>query len=278
MQNKIKKIIYLSCLCTIATAFQADNAIAASARSSSVTDWGNCGGGSRSWWDDMCMRWRKTMGTKGWRQWASNYGNVTIERYVDPDMAPWGNDKFNWDGGDAALICTHGSTNANTGWAGRMHHQSNGECDLDSNQMKIGKFNGNGNTRFMHLSSCNSGRYEHRLNWFTAAQGRVHVIMGFHGLMYIGSSYVDEYGYLANNGFGKGVGKVWMDEMYHEDHWYNGWKNLCPMSFGFGNSRANARYAHNEKYNDNWRDQTPRWMNTRYYKGCDPDGAQALPN
>lgn len=278
MQKKIKKLITLSCLFGIGALVQPEFGHAGNARSSAITEWGDCGGGTRSSWDDMCMRWRQKMGSKGWGQWWRNFGNVTIERYVDPDMATWGNDKYNWDGGDAALICTHGSSSANNGWSGSMHHRSNGECSLDGSQMKIGRFNGNGNSRFMHLSSCNSGRYEHRLNWFTAAQGRVHEIMGFHGWMYIGSSYVNEYGYLANNGFGKGVGRVWMDEMYHEDHWYNSWKNLCPMAFGFGNTSASAQNAHNEKYNDNWGDRTPNWMSTRYYKGCSPDGAGSLPN
>lgn len=278
MKINSKTIIHLACLSSLVLSTTGGTAWAGSARSSSITVWGDCGGGTRTWWDDMCMKWRKTMGAKGWSQWWRNYELVTIERYVDPDKAPWGNDKFNWDGGDAALICTHGSSSAETGWAGTMHHRSNGECNLDANQMIIGKGNGNGNSRFMHLSSCNSGRYPHRLNWFGAAAGRVHEIMGFHGLMYIGSSYVDEYGDVAKNGFGKGVGKVWMDETYHEDHWYNSYKNICPMSFGFGNTAANAQNAHNERYNDNWPDLSPNWMNTRYFKGCDPDGAPALPN
>lgn len=278
MQKKIRILIYLSCLCSVGLSMSPQSAQAASARSSSITTWGDCGGGTRDWWDDMCMRWRQTMGARGWSQWWRNFELVTIERYVDPDMATWGNDKNNIDGGDAALICLHGASNAGSGWAGTMHHRSNGECNLDANQMIIGKANGNGNLRFLQLSSCNSGRFEHRLNWFTAAQGRVHEIMGFHGWMYIGSSYVDEYGYVANNGFGKGVGKVWMDETYHEDHWYNSWKNICPMSFGFGNTQATAQNAHNEGYNDNWVDRAPNWMSTRYYKGCSPDGAGPLPN
>ena len=278
MNPLLRKMILLLCLSLLSQLVMSESSHASSARSSSITVWGDCGGGTRDWWDDMCMKWRKTMGSKGWSQWWRNYELVTIERYVDPDLASWGGDKYNIDAGDAAVICTHGSSSPTTGWSGTMHHRSNGECGLDSNQMLIGPNNGNGNLRFLHLSSCNSGRFDHRLNWFGPASARVHVITGFHGYMYIGSQYVDEYGDLANRGFGTGVGKVWMEEMYHEDHWYNSYANICPMSFGFGDTQSAGQNAQNERYNSDWSDKAANWMNTRYYQGCDPSGGSALPN
>ena len=61
------------------------------ARSSSVTTWSaSCEGSTREWWDDMCMAWRKEMGTKGWSTWWRNFENVIVDRYTDPSISAWG--------------------------------------------------------------------------------------------------------------------------------------------------------------------------------------------
>lgn len=129
----------------------------------------------------------------------------------------------------------------------------------------------------MHLSSCNSIRYDQRTQWFTAANG-VHVVTGFHGWMYIGSSYVGEYADLANDAINsRGVGKAWLDHMHHVDHWYNSWETVCPVSVGFGATQTAAQSAHDESYNAHWGHPTPNWMNTRWISGCDPDDGPPLP-
>lgn len=267
-----KMISVLLCLSAVSLPTFAGNA-----RSSAITKWGDCGGGTRTYWDDMCMKWRKKMGSKGWSQWWRNYELVTINRYVDPTKAAWGVDNTNFDDGDAGLICTHGGYDTN-GWWGSMHHKTNGECGLNTNQMRIGEA-GHGKLRFYHMSSCNSIRWDLKTKWFGPAADKVHVITGFHGLMYIGSRYVDEYGDLANSGFSSsGVGKVWVDKMHHVDHWYNAWKTVCPIALGFGHSESTSANALNEKYISNWSDKSPNWMTWRYKSKCDPDGGPKLPN
>jgi hypothetical protein len=269
----MKAIIFL----LLSVLLISDGAMAESARSSSITHWGNCGGSTRTWWDDMCMAWRKKMGSKGWSQWWRNYNLVTINRYVDQTHFSWANDDANIDGGDAGLICTHGGHNAK-GWYGVMHHKYQNQCQLNTNEMKIGP-GGFGKMRFWHMSSCNSIRWQYKTKWFGPAADKVHVITGFHGWMYIGYKYVKEYRKLANYGFkSKGVGKVWMDKMHHVDHWYNAWKTVCPMSLGFGQTTAQAANAHNERYKWKWSDKNPYWMNYRWWGGCNPDGGPKLPN
>jgi len=255
-----------------------DQSLAGQARSSAITTWnGDCSGGTRTWWDDMCMAWRKKMGSKGWGQWWRNYELVRISRYVDSSLAGWGADEWNIDGGDAGMICTHGGHDAN-GWYGMMHTKENGHCALNTNEMKIGPGNSNGKMRFWHMSSCNSIRWDKKLKWFGPAADKVHVITGFHGYMYIGSKYVGEYSDLAKYGFSsKGVGKVWMDKMHHVDHWYNSWKNVCPIALGFGHTQSASANALNEKYTSNWSHKDPNWMTWRYNSKCDPDGGPKLP-
>jgi hypothetical protein len=257
-----------------------NTSLAGEARSFAITKWdGDCSGSTRKWWDDMCMAWRKRMGSKGWDQWWSNFSNVRISKFVDPAKASWGKDNA-WNGidrGDAALLCTHGGYDDN-GWYGVMHTKENNECGLNTNQMQLGKASG-GNLRFYHMSSCHSVRWDRKTKWFDPAAGKVHVITGFHGLMYIGSKYVDEYRDLAKYGFSsKGVGKVWVDEMHHVDHWYNSWKTVCPIALGFGDTEAASANALNEKYTSNWTDKNPNWVTWRYISKCDPDDGPKLPN
>jgi hypothetical protein len=267
------KKIFLACLLMLSF-----DSYAGSARTSAITHWGDCGGESRSWWDDMCMKWRKKMGSKGWSQWWRNFHLVKIERYVDITKYSWGRDEYNLDGGDAALICTHGGTNSN-GWYGKMHTKSHGQCQLNTNEMKLGSYKGNGKLRFWQMSSCNSVRWNYRSKWFGPAGDRVHVITGFHGWMYIGSKYVREYGDLANYGFSsRGVGKVWVDEMHHVNHWYNSWKTVCPIAIGYGHTASASTNALNERYSSNWSDKSPNWATYRYYRRCDPNGGPSLPN
>jgi hypothetical protein len=250
------------------------------AGSSAITTWsGGCSGGTRTWWDDMCMAWRKKMGDKGWVLWWKNFHLVQGPRYVDPVERPWGIDNgiqgMDWN--DAGLICTHGGWSSGR-WNGTLYDANpDGQCGMTSDNMRLGR-TANGWLRFLHLSSCNSIRYDQRTQWFSAAGG-IHVITGFHGWMYIGSKYVEEYRDLANEGMSsRGVAKVWLDRMHHVDHWYNSWKTVCPVAVAFGATTTEAQSKHNETYNAHLGHPTPNWMHTRWKSGCDPDDGPPLPS
>jgi len=259
--------------------FSPHPAAAQFAGSSSITNWnGNCSGSTRDWWDDMCMAWRKKMGDKGWVQWWRNYELVTGPRYVDPVETSWGNDNVSsgMDWNDAGLVCTHGGWGSGR-WNGTLYSSDpDGSCAMTSATMRLGRAS-NGWLRFMQLSSCNSIRYDQRTQWFDAAGG-VHVVTGFHGFMYIGSRYVDEYRDLANEAMtSRGVAKVWLDRMHHVDHWYNAWKTVCPVAIGFGATVSEAQVKHDETYSAHSPHPTPNWMHTRWNSGCDPDDGPPLP-
>ena len=248
------------------------------AGSSSITNWnGQCGGNTRDWWDDMCMEWRHTMGDHGWVQWWRNYELVQGNRYADNLIKSWGIDDTSsgMDWNDAGLMCLHGGWGSGQ-WNGTLHDKDpDGSCAASPSKMSLG-WNSGGWLRFMHLSSCNSIRYEQRTEWFGPANG-VHVVTGFHGLMYIGSQYVDEYEDLADDGMGSGVGKAWVDDMHHVDHWYNSYSTVCPVSVAFGATGDAARNGQNESYNAHWSHPVANWMNARWNSGCDPDDGPQLP-
>lgn len=250
------------------------------AGSSAITTWGGqCSGSQRDWWDDMCMAWRHKMGDKGWVQWWRNFHLVQGNRYADNPPKAWGIDDtgsgIDWN--DAGLMCLHGGWGSGR-WTGTIYDKdADGSCSASSSKMRLGWSSG-GWLRFMHLSSCNSIRYDQRTQWFDAAAG-VHVVTGFHGLMYIGSSYVDEYRDLASEAMNsRGVARAWLDNMHHVDHWYNSYKTICPVAVGFGATAAAAQAIHDETYNGHWAHPTPNWMHTRWNSGCNPDDGPALPN
>ncbi len=263
----------------LAAALGAGTAQAASVWTSAVTKWdGDCSGAERDWWDDMCMAWRHEMGALGYNQVWRNFGLVRVGRYADPSIDSWANDNGNLDSTDAGLICWHGSYN-DDGWVGSMHTKEHDDCKLNTNQMKLGKASG-GRSRFYHMSSCQSMQWERRTKWDAVANGGVHVIMGFHGLMWIGSSYVDEYADLAWDGqIAEGVGKAWVDDMYHVDHWYNSYKSTCPVARAYGDSAAHSSSRLNELYWQNLADQPAYWVTTRHISECSPsEGGGSLPH
>jgi len=226
----------------------------------------------------MCMAWRHRMGAKGWEQWWNNFSLVQNPKFADPGEVSWGvdNGSSGWDRGEAALICTHGGHDATDGWIGSMHTDVGNGCSITTNQLRLGAASG-GYLRFLHLSSCNSVNWNELDKWWGPAAGRVHLVAGFHGFMYIGSDYVQEYEDLAELGFSNGVGNTWMDKMHHVSCWYNSWETVCPVALGFGETSAAAGNALNEKYNDRWPDQAPSWRHTVWWSECAPDGAEQLP-
>lgn len=248
------------------------------ARSSAVVTWdGTCSGGERLWWDDMCMAWRKRLGSKGWSTWKRNYSQVYIDRYVDPAISPWGFDNSStsgFDGGQAALLCTHGGRDDN-GWWGKMHTQSQGECGANVDQWKAGVASG-GKTRFLQLSSCNSMRWSTAGSWFGPAAGGVHSVHGFHGLMYIGSGYVDEYEDQVDDAYsGQSVSESWVDNMHHDPIIGH---TICPVSMSFGNSKGEAL---TRLYGETYAAPTGEKAATNgvlmWMSECDPEDAGALP-
>jgi len=250
------------------------------AGSSAITHWtGDCAGSTRTLWDDMCMAWRKRMGDKGWTQWWRSYSQVTGPRYVDPVEKSWGNDNASTglDWNDAGLVCTHGGWSSGR-WEGTLYDKDpDGSCSMTSATMRLGRTN-NGWLRFMQLSSCNGIRYDQRTQWFAAAGG-VHVVTGFHGMMFIGSPYVAEYRGLADEALNsRGVARVWLDRMHHVSHSYNSYSTVCPMAIGFGATVVEAQVKHDEAYNSHWTHPFPNWMHTRWKAGCDPDDGPPLPN
>lgn len=276
--HKTPVLLALGAACTLGTLATAAPARADQARSSAVTTWSaSCQGSQRDWWDDMCMAWRNKMEDKGWSSWKRNYSQVIVDRYADPSINAWGIDNnytSGFDGGQAAILCTHGGR-ADSGWWALMQQSSHGECGANVDQWKPGIASG-GASRYLHLSSCNSMRWDKVNTWFGPAKGGVHLVTGFHGLMYIGSRYVDEYEDQVNDGYsGESIADSWVDNMYHDP--IIG-PTICPVAMAFGSSKnAALSRLFNEKYKSPTAEMAGSYGVLEWISGCNPDDAGPLP-
>jgi len=247
------------------------------ARSSAVTEWtAACPGDARGYWDTMCATWRTELGRKGWTQWWANYDLVITPRYADPSLISWGydNSPSGFDAGTAAILCTHGGYDY-IGWWGLMQNEVENDCGISVTQMEMGKLSG-GSTRFLHLSSCNSMRWDYTNAWFGPAKGGVHIITGFHGIMYIGSAYVNEYKTMVDDSYtSASIADSWVDNMYHDPALG---PTICPISMAFGQTEAAAKSRlSSERYNTQTADTANNFGVLQWVGGCTPDDGGTLP-
>ncbi len=234
---------------------------------------------------DLTNNWLTGMGSYGWSIGKNYEENVFNTKMADPSRQTWGWDNseggingIGLDTSHAAIIATHGSSTSDKGWCGTMHTDvGHGTEICAAEMMKIGSSSG-GRLRFLHLITCHSIQYEHREKWFDAAEGKIHLITGFHGSPWVGEHHVNDYLGVGFFGFWFGVGNVWVELTYHNNYSYDYFNDTCPISLGFGATPQDAdNAAYNEKYSDHWNDQDPIWMTVHYISGCDPENGGELP-
>ncbi|TAK76355.1 MAG: hypothetical protein EPO12_16815 [Aquabacterium sp.] len=258
---------------------------------------GGCGGGDRPSWPGMAKAWYDWMGLMGHTK-TGNFtdGSTTLRRFCDPSYDANCADSAYVDWPDAAIIALHGFT-SDGGWGGTMRQPwsaatgGNGECSLNMGGNSPNMFVGDNNLRFLHASSCLSlnDSYFSKMRQSmmkTPGSGRaLHVFTGFHGLMWISSSYNGDYAETAIDGHSMSVAKAWVTNHYKNNKFECAWydplgifgtcSDQCPTAMTIGPTAASAlNRLNNERYNSGWGDPTGRnyyaWMG---YLGCDPVGA-----
>jgi len=264
-----------------------------------------CGGGDRASWPGMAQAWWDHMGVHGHYQGpASNRyryidGNMTIRRFCDPtydldcrDYQSPNPSGVDWM--DAAIIATHGS-DAGDHWAGTMRVPDAAipdSCDIDGGgpgtEMRVG----DSYIEFLHVSSCYSadddnlpGIPDAMEDPATSGSLRAHQWDGFHGLMWISSSFNGDYSDVAHDGHYVSVAYSWVTNLYRPNQfdcaWYDPWnwfgtcQDQCPVAFAIGATGSEAlTRLNNERYNNvTYPDPASNngwaWM---AYTSCDPSG------
>jgi hypothetical protein len=213
----------------------------------------------------------------GWCLWGHCYdyytrdgrqvnGNIVNSQFADATVVSWGNDSSHMDEGDAVLVAWHGSESGNVYQGSmRVNEFGSGDCTLTRSEMDTGDWD----LEFLHLSSCQSMDDNQWASWWQAFDG-AHQVDGFHGLMWIGSGYVDDYSNFADDAFSESIADAWLDNMYIPN--VSGSDDQCPVAYAVGPTESDmwSRLG-SERYNNVFTDPTQvGWWGVIFISGCDP--------
>ncbi|SMF53942.1 hypothetical protein SAMN02745866_03407 [Alteromonadaceae bacterium Bs31] len=292
----------VSCTLTaLSLALCATQSFAMEARVFAISDFvptgsGGCGGNDISHWDNMVDEWYDQMGSEGHiKDGQHTNGGMTIQRFCDPDWTGGCADASWIDEADTAMIATHGSDSGDH-WAGTMRSRWNGHCALDAGGTADDMWVGDYDLEFIHLSSCFSAD-DDNLSGIREAMydvvdtpnngRRAHQWDGFHGIMWIGGSFDDDYEDFADDAHSISMGEAWVSNMYDDTvdcgwadpfGWFGSCQEQCPVAYSIGATESDAlSRLNNERYNNVYSDPTGKsWYAYRYIPNCDSKGESAF--
>jgi hypothetical protein len=259
-----------------------------------VTRWdSDCDGGNRSAWDDMADAWYDEItnddsepngqGSRAW--WKGGFyhnGEIIDGDFTDPDIVSWGNDDGTdrLDKADAYMVALHGGDASDGRWIGRVRVDEDGGGNCDAYQGSIELGDGD-DLEFLHLSSCNSMDEDDWWDEWNDTFDRLHQVSGFHGIMWIHSSYTSDYEDFAEDGFDDTIMEGWMYNMYKSDVKNDGDSDQCPVERAVGTTREECLdRMDTERYDDVLTDpegnDESRWECVYFWDGCDPRGKDEL--
>ena len=263
---------------------------------------GNCAPGdtdsNRGSWPGMASAWYDWMGNMGNTKTGKFVdGNMTVKRFCDGNLKAGGcQDYLYVDWPDAAIMALHGY-NASNGWGGLMRNTALGTCStiMGGTSPNRNMAVGDNNLKFLHASSClslNDNYFSNMRNSMMkpGANKGLHVFTGFHGLMWISSSYNGDYAATAIAGHAQSVARAWTNNHYKSNkmacagydpfNWFGTCQDQCPSAMTIGHTAGNAlNRLLNERYNNSAAFGSP--LNRSYYAwmgypGCDPVGENAF--
>lgn len=291
--------LLLKCAVGFAVSTALSTALALKVDMYAIGNWsgGNCAPGdtdaNRSSWPGMAKAWYDRMGSLGHAR-TGNFtdGNMTVRRFCDPTVHASCADASYVDWPDAAIVAAHGYDAGNR-WGALMRNSANipaASCSLImGNTVASGSnmFVGDSNLKFLNASSCLSLNDNYFSNMRTAfkkpsASKGLHVMTGFHGVMWISSAFNGDYSNAALWGHILPVSTAWVTRhhksnqfscaAYDPFNWFGTCQDQCPTAMSVGPSGASAlSRLVNERYNWVWGTPTGNshyaWMG---YLGCDP--------
>ena len=246
-------------LITVFVANIVNTATAREAQLFGATQWpAPCSASTRNAWDNMGDAWYDEITNTGFvifgiclwghcdkaysRDYRKVNGDLNGDYFMEKLLFANGQDRNNnrLDEADAALIFTHGADVSNH-WRGNMRQKdSNGDCYINADEeLRVGDYD----LEFLHLSSCNSLEDNQlgnaiKIFGYPNNQRRLHLLTGFHGCMWIGNSFIDDYSDFADDAFDMSIGAAWMQNMYRTN--INGEHTQCPVAYAIGESSADC--------------------------------------
>ena len=259
-----------------------------------VTQWNStCDASNRTSWDNMVRGWYNDItdddgrpdGHEGWAYWQDGFyqnGNIIDSDFADVSIRDWGNDDaddIGIDEPDALMVALHGGHgDPRARWRGkvRVDEAGDGNCNAWQRDMLLDY-----DLDFLCLSSCHSmdehvWDLEKDGDGWSSSFGRIHQIDGFHGIMWISSSYDDEYADFSDDAFDDPIATAFVENLYWS---YLFGPDQCPCARGVGDDLDDLwDRMDTERYN--WVNETDPVNDAQgviFIEGCDPDSDPALP-
>jgi len=238
-------------------------------------------------WPGMAAAWYNQMGAQGHTK-TGNFtdGNTTLQRFCDPSKHAGGcQDWWYVDWPDAAITAFHGSNDGNA-WSGLMRWQWNGECNTRFGGTAPNMSVGDISLKILHASSCRSAEDTYLPNLRNSMDKgtgkRLHMFTGFHGCMWISSSYNNDYKQTAIDGQWGGIANSWVKNHYKRFgcawydpfNWFHTCTEQCPVAYTIGStSSAALTRLYYESYGNTLAFGSPagkNWYAWMGYPGCKP--------
>jgi hypothetical protein len=226
----------------------------------------------------MAEAWFDEMADHGWSQNGRRKNADVKKRHLcDVDAGEgyeYCTDVTAADDADALMIFTHGADRDGY-WGGLLNTYNENNCFIELDEMYLGDTD----TEFLHLSSCFSADDENlsrARRVFSdpndGANGRLHQLTGFHGVMWIGEGWVGEYEDFADDAFDGPLAYAWVDNLYESDV-KNNWDS-CPVAMAVSRTAGDCLLRLTlERYNFIFPDPDAKshWCAVAV-EGCDPKG------
>lgn len=260
-----------------------------------VTDWkaSHCPEDDRPSWDDMLDGWYDHMNDYGavFKDGRLSNGNLNSSYFCDYDTNTACDDAPRIDDADVAMLGTHGIDRGQH-WAGVPRELGPlNSCMIEAPiagatgaRMHVGDYD----LEYLHLSSCESMNDEHWSSTWrmffdgdSAGSGnRLRIATGFHGLMWIGESFTDDYATFALNAHVQ-IASGWLDALYDDDVEDEEGRSYeqCPVAMAIGRTQSGCeeRLTKAGYITDTFGDPgNPNHVCTMYFDGCDPKAETAL--
>ena len=283
-------------LATLAGFSLMTGALAMEVRVFSISDFvpvaaAGCGGNDMPQWPVVLDAWYDEMAVYGHTQDGQHTdGNMTIQRFCDPDWITGCQDHQFLDEADAAMIGTHGLDSGDH-WSGTMRIRLGGQCSLDAGGFAQDMHVGDEDLDFIHLSSCYSAD-DDNLDGIRYAMhdlvdsGFARQWNGFHGVMWVGLNVANDYKDFADDAHTVSMSSAWVSNNWVSNNcqWFDLWnyfdtcQDQCPVAYAIGPHAIGAlTRLNNERYNHIF-PPVPGYSAyaIRYYVGCDPVGETAF--
>ncbi|HYB97976.1 MAG TPA: DUF6345 domain-containing protein [Candidatus Limnocylindrales bacterium] len=256
-----------------------------------VDNWDlDCSGNSLNW-SAQVDRWYNEMDDHGWYTRDGRFVDTGMDRspFCDPDSgASPCVDHNRMDDGDAVMVFYHGGDSGNH-WRALVRSDGGAavnDCYIDSPESSTEGgngaelFAGDMDMEFLHLSSCQSlddDNLNHAWRMMRdpidspASGQRLHQVGGFHGCMWIGSSWRDDYEDFADDAFSTSIKNAWLDNHYRNNVGEDD-EEQCPVAMAIGTSEADCfNRIDNERYNNIFGDPAGNNYYCYYFfDGCNP--------